>query len=156
MRHHMRVRFDPLQETEIFQARHDLLARNKTVETVQLFREPGRSFGQSAQVIFVADQRERGFFVEHADLRQVVAPANFEIVEVMRWRHLDRARTLLRIGIFVGDNRNPAADQWQDHMLADEMLVAFVIGMHGHGGIAEHGLGPRGGDHDEACRDLPG
>ena len=33
-------------------------------------------------------------------------------------------------------------------MLADESLVALVVGVHGDGGVAEHGLGPRGGDHD--------
>ena len=33
-------------------------------------------------------------------------------------------------------------------MLADQRLVALVVGMHGDGGIAEHGLRPRGGDHD--------
>jgi hypothetical protein len=87
----MRVRFDPLQETEIFHARHDLFARNKTVEAIQFCREFRRSFGKSAQIVFVADQRERGFSIEHADLRQVVAPADFEIVEVMRRRHLDGA-----------------------------------------------------------------
>ncbi len=29
------------------------------------------------------------------------------------------------------------------------MLVALVVGVHGDRGIAEHGLGPRGGDDDE-------
>src|SRR4029077_16550253 len=29
------------------------------------------------------------------------------------------------------------------------MLVALIVGVHRDGGIAEHGLGPRGGDDDE-------
>ncbi len=33
----------------------------------------------------------------------------------------DRAGALLRIGIFVGDDRDQAADQRQDHVLADQM-----------------------------------
>ena len=80
-----------------------------------------RALRQSAQIIFVADQRETAFLVEHADLRQVVPPADLEIVEVVRRRDLDRARAFFRIGIFVGDDRNAAADQRQDHVLADQM-----------------------------------
>ena len=76
-------------------------------------------------------------------------PADLEIVEVMRRRDLDRARAFFGIGIFVGDDRNAAADQRQDHVLADQMRVAFVVRMHRDRGVAEHGLGPRGGDHDE-------
>ena len=33
-------------------------------------------------------------------------------------------------------------------MLADESLVALVVGVHCDGGVAEHGLRSRGGDHD--------
>ena len=39
MRHHVGVRLDPLQETEIFQPRHDLLARGETVDAMQFFRK---------------------------------------------------------------------------------------------------------------------
>jgi len=39
MRHHMRIRFDPLQESEIFQPCQDLLARGETVNAVQFLRE---------------------------------------------------------------------------------------------------------------------
>ncbi len=76
-------------------------------------------------------------------------PADLEIVEVVRGRDLDRAGAFLRIGIVVGDDRNAASDQRQDHMLADQVDVALVLGVHGHRGVAEHGLGPRGGDDDE-------
>ena len=34
-------------------------------------------------------------------------------------------------------------------MLADQRLVARVIGMHRHRGVAQHGFGPGGGDGDE-------
>ena len=37
-------------------------------------------------------------------------------------------------------------------MLADKRLVALIVGMHGDGGVAEHGLRPRGGDDDESRR----
>ena len=85
-----------------------------------------------------------------------MALADLEIVEVVGRRDLDRAGAFLGVGIFVGDDRDAPADQRQDHVLADQMLVALVVGMHGDGGVAEHGLGPGGGDDDEAgARDLP-
>ena len=87
-------------------------------------------------------------WAQDVDLRQRVASADLEVVEVVRRRDLHRAGALLGIGIFVGDDGDAAADQRQDHMLADESLVALVVGMHGDGGIAEHGLWPRGGDDD--------
>ena len=56
MRHHVRVRLDLLQEAEILQPRHDLLARGETVDAVQLFRQHQRAFGQSAQIVLVVDE----------------------------------------------------------------------------------------------------
>src|SRR5215475_10029664 len=37
-------------------------------------------------------------------------------------------------------------------MLADQSLVALIVGMNGNGSIAEQGLRSRGGDHDESGR----
>ena len=140
---------DLLQETEIFQPREDLLARGEAVDAVQFLRKLHRAFRQSAQVIFVADERETALLIEHADLWQIVPPAHLEVVEVMRRRDLHRARAFFRIGIFVGDDRNPASHQRQDHVLADQARVALIVRMHRDRGIAEHGFGTRGGDHDE-------
>ena len=81
-----------------------------------------------------------------------MAFADFEIVEIVRRRDLDRAAALFRIGIFVGDDRDPAADQRQDEVLADEMREALVLGMDGNAGVAEHGFRPRRGDRDEGRR----
>ena len=36
--------------------------------------------------------------------------------------------------------------QGQGDRLADQVLVARVVGMDGHGGVAEHRLGPSRGD----------
>ena len=121
MRHHVRVRLDPLQEAEIFQPRHDRFARGEAVDAVHFLGELQRAFRQAAQIILVADQSEAALLIEHADARQAVPVADLEIVEVMRRRDLHRARTFFRIGIFVGDNRNPAPDQRQDHVLADQL-----------------------------------
>ena len=112
-------------------------------------RKLQRAFGQVAQIDLVADQSHTAFLVEHADLRKIVALADFKVIEVMRRRDLNRARALLGIGICVGDDRNPAADQRQDHVLADQMAVTIVVGIHRDCAVAEHGLRPRGRDHDE-------
>ena len=57
-----------------------------------------------------------------------VALVDLVIVEVVRRRDLHRARALLGIGIFVGDDGDLAPDQRQHHRLADEGLVAIVLG----------------------------
>ena len=126
MRHHVRVRLDLLEEAEILQPRHDLLARGEAVDAVQFLGELRRAFRQSAQIVLVVDQREAALLVEHADLRQAVPLADLEIVEVVRRRDLDRARALFGIGIVVADDRDAAADQRQDDVLADQMAVALV------------------------------
>ncbi len=77
----------------------------------------------------------------------LMALADLEVVEVMRGRDLDRPGALFGIGIIVGDDRHQAADQRQPNPPADQMAVALIVGMDGHRGVAEHRLGPRGGDH---------
>ncbi len=81
-----------------------------------------------------------------------MAPPDLEIVEVVRWGDLDRAGALLRIGIFIGDDRDAPSDQRQDRVPADEMPVALVLRVHGDRRVAEHRLGPRGRDRDEGRR----
>ena len=60
---------------------------------------------------------------------EVVAAADLEVVEVVARRDLDRARALLRVGVFVGDDRQAAADQRQDRVAADQVPVARVLGV---------------------------
>ena len=76
----------------------------------------------------------------------LVPLADLEIVEVMRGRDLDRARALFGIGIFVGDDRDQAADQRQSNPPAEQMLIARIVRMHRDRRVAQHRLGPRGGD----------
>ena len=51
---------------------------------------------------------------EDVDRPQAMALADLEIVEIVRRGDLDRARAQLRVGVFVGDDRDAAADQRQD------------------------------------------
>ena len=49
----------------------------------------------------------------------------------------------------IGDDRDLAVGQGQVDVLADQVFVARVFGVHGHGGVAQHGLGPGGGDVED-------
>ena len=78
-----------------------------------------------------------------------MALADFEVVEVVRRGDLHRAGAGLRVGIVVGDDLQLAADQRQDGVLADEVLVALVVRMDRDAGVAQHRLRARGRHHDE-------
>ncbi len=127
----------------------DFLARDKAVEPVQLLGKLQRAFGQAAQIILVVDKGKTRLLVEHVDLRQAMALADFKVVEVVRRGDLDRARTLFGIGVFVADDRNAAADQRQNDMLADQMIQPLVLRMDRDRGVAEHGFRTHRRDHDE-------
>ena len=89
-----------------------------------------------------------GVEVHHLQTRQVMTLADHEVVEVVRGGDLHRPRSLLGVGMLVGDDRNRTIDQGQDHVLADEVLVAFVARVHRHRHVTEHGLGTRGRHHE--------
>ena len=154
MRHGVEMRLDLLDQALRFELLDDHLARGEAEHAVQFenrrleFRARLDTLGE----LGIGIEQELPVGAQDIDHRQAVPLAHLEIVEVVRGRDLHRARALLGVGIFVGDDRDAAADQRQDHVLADQMLVALVVGMHGDRGVAEHGLGPRGGDDDEARR----
>ena len=97
----------------------------------------------------VVTKIEPALDIEHIDQRKIVPLADLEIVEVVRRRDLHRAGAFFRVGVFVADDRNAAADQRQDRHLPDQMFEALVFGMHGDRRVAEHRLGPRRRHHDE-------
>ena len=80
--------------------------------------------------------------------RQVVPPADLEVVGVVRRGHLDRTGAERRVDVVVGDDRDPPAGQRQLDLGADQVLVALVVRVHGDRGVAEHRLGPGGRDDD--------
>ena len=117
---------------------------------------------------------------EHRQHGQAVALADRVVVEVVRRRDLDDAGAEFAVDVVVGDDRQLApaartrrgdqlgrahrlavedevvgrrrfAGQRQQDLAADQRRVAFVLGMHHDGRIAEHRLGPRRGDRDEAA-----
>ena len=85
--------------------------------------------------------------IENVDFRQLVPFAAKVVVGVVGGRHLYAARAEFPVNQqSVADNGYGALDQRQNNVLADQMFVAFVLGMHSHGGVAEESF-RAGGRH---------
>ena len=82
--------------------------------------------------------------------RNARALCDLVIIEVVRSGDLDSAGTELRIGIFVGYDRNePPMLLRSDRDFAkppDDGGITLVRRMHRHRAVPQHGLGPGGGD----------
>ena len=66
-------------------------------------------------------------------------------VELTRWRGTEPGSVTSQRDVTSADPWNPPSDQRQDHMLADQPGVAFVIRVNGDGGVAKFGLRTGGG-----------
>ena len=84
--------------------------------------------------------------VDDLDEFQVVGMAELPVVGIVAGGHLQAAGTEFAIHVAVGDERNFAVHHGHDELLAHEGGIAFVVGMHAHGGVAENGFGAGGGD----------
>ena len=82
---------------------------------------------------------------QHPHHGQVVALAHLKVVGVVGGGDLHHAGALLHVGVLVADDGNFLVQQRQNDMAAMQMGVAGVIGVDGHGGVAQHGLGTGGG-----------
>ena len=133
VRHVVQVVFDGLDQPQRLQVGDDLGARRIAVEA---------AVGLWCVVV------DAGIAVEDVDHLQTVALAHLEVVEVVGRRHLDGAGARLRVRVVVGDDRDPPADQRQQHLLADQVAVAGVFGVHSHAAVAQHRFRPGSRDHD--------
>ena len=86
------------------------------------------------------------------DFLKVMALAHLEVVRIVCRRDLDSARAEVLVDVFIGEQRDAAADDRQDQRLADEIFVALVIRMDGDARIAEHRLRTRRRDLDILAR----
>ena len=77
--------------------------------------------------------------------RQVVTTTHLKVVGVVGGGDLHHTGTLGHIRVLVAHDGNFLIQQGQDDVAAVEVLVALVLGVDGHGGIAQHGLGTGGG-----------
>ncbi len=91
----------------------------------------------------------RGVGVEHVDDRQAVPLADLVVGRVVAGRDLERAGAELPIDVGVMDHRDRAVEDRHQAGLADQMPVALVVRVHGHGGVAQDGLRARRRHRDE-------
>ena len=125
---------DPLQQAQLGQGGLDLAAGGVAVQAL----EPA-ALG--------VDDRLLG---EDVDRWQALSRCDLVVVGVMGRGDLDRAGAELAVDGRVGHDRDQPVDQGQAHRPADQALVAGVVGVDGHGGVAQHRLGPRGRHPDPA------
>jgi hypothetical protein len=133
------VVLDGGQQPLLFEIGDDALARHVAVEA-----RVGAAFGVDV----------RGL-VHHVDGGQMMALAEGEVVGIVRGRHLHRAGAELAADPLVEDDGNLAAHQRQAQLFAVQMQVALVLGMNGHGRVAEHGLRARGRNGQKLAGSLP-
>mmetsp|Transcript_61166 Transcript_61166/g.98962 ORF Transcript_61166/g.98962 Transcript_61166/m.98962 type:complete len:611 (-) Transcript_61166:740-2572(-) len=100
-------------------------------------------------VLFAARCVERAVVVEDVDEFELVLLTRHKIVGVVRGRHLDSARSKVHVDqLRVQDDGHLPARHRVDEHFAVERRVARVVGVHGHGRVAKHGLGTRRRNHN--------
>ena len=123
----MRVVFDFYKKPFLFQFFYDSLSRLITVQSR----------------IFAAVLIDGRIIVHDVDFRQVVPPADFEVVRVMSRRNFYDARTKFHIHILVFNDRNRLIYNGKPYHSAFQISISFIFRMNRHGRIAEHCLRPR-------------
>jgi len=88
--------------------------------------------------------------VDDRDNLQMVALGHGKVIGVGTGGDLHGAGAEIHRHVIVGDDWNFLVHQRQNHLFPDLVAVARIIGMHRHGGVAQHGLRPRRGDDDFA------
>ena len=96
----------------------------------------------------------RAVGVHHVVDRQIVTLADVEVGAVMGRGDLQHARAEFLLDGRVADDRDLGAREGAPDMLADEVLVAFVVRVDRHGGVAGDGLRTRGRDLEERAGDF--
>ena len=85
-------------------------------------------------------------FVNNLHCLQMMALSDLKVIGVMGRRDLQGPGAELRIDICIGDDRDAPIHHRQDDVAADEILIAFILWVHGNCRITHHGLGA-GGDY---------
>jgi len=96
----------------------------------------------------------RAVGVHHVDDRQAVSFADVEVGAVVGRSHLQDARAELLLDGGVADDGDLGAREGPPDVLADEVPVAFVLGVHRDGGVARNGLRTRGRDLEEGAGEF--
>ena len=95
---------------------------------------------------------ERSVLVGDIYIGQVMALGDQVVVGIVTGRHFERAGPELRVNVLIGNNGNLSLQHRHKSGLADQMGVAFVLGMDGDGRVAQDRLWPGCADLDVAGR----
>ncbi len=152
----------PLRRSARLDDRSAAVARSDGVRVVDNFFEQPRRFEIGDDALPRLKSVEAGIFsrrgahfrvVGHdVDFGQVVAASDFKVVRIVRRSDFHRAGPKFAVHDKIVDDGNFAVHQRQQNHLADQMLVARVARMNGHGRVPQHGFGPRGGHDDVFVR----
>ncbi len=149
VRHGQIVRFDLFKQAELIDSGNNRFTRREAFHVLESRRDligagiAGFTIGV-IHLSTVADIAVEGQDVDH---RQFVTTTDFIVVEVMRRGNLDAAGAFFHVGMFVANDRDQAANQWQHHKFADQIFVARIFRVNRHAGIAQQGFRTGGGDH---------
>ncbi len=94
---------------------------------------------------------DRGVLVHDVDELEVVTLAHLVVVGIVCWRDLHGTGAECALHVRIGDHFDASPDRRQQNIAPDERLIAFVVGMHRHGGIAQQRFGARRRDRDRRC-----
>ena len=129
--HVVAVRLHLHQISARFQIGDDLLSGLVAVETLIL------------SAVFV----DLAVVVQNPDDFQIVAQSHFKVIGVVGGGHLNAAGAKVHLGVIVSDDGDFLIHKGKNDHLAHDVLVALVVGVDAHAGVAQHGLGT-GGRHD--------
>ena len=154
--HAQHVVFDFLYQAFGVHIRHDLLTGLFAGKAGVRSRQAAVHIGVFSAIGvdhfgYIADAGVLGHDVDHY---QVVALAHGVVVKVVGGGDLDAATAFFRVGVGVGENGNASAYQREVNEFANQVLVALIVRVHGHGGIAQHRFRTGGGDHEIALAIL--
>ncbi len=148
MRHLMRVWLDFFEKINVFQPLDDERTRSEPIDPFKGSQKISVISAKQIQVDF--GKRNSAFTVnDRRHNRQGRVPlSNIPIIEIMRRRDLDGTRPLLRIAVFIRDDRNHPVNERKLCISANQTAITRIFRMHRNRDIAEHGLGPRRRNRD--------
>ena len=142
LRYFQSVVVDADQQAGFIKVGNDLLARLEAVQA-RVFGWQGTVDGLIQRAIKVEHLcgRQNGcVFVEDVQQRQVVALADFVVVEIVSRGDFHTAGAEFRVAVVVRDDRDAAANQRQLNEFADQGFIAFVFWVYRDSSVTEHGF----------------
>ena len=124
----MRIVFNFFDEIEFFEAFHHFFASIEAIQTLK----------------FTCQFIESGIGIDGIGHRKGMSYADFKVIRIMRRSDFHTTGSKCGISIIITDDRNCLACDRYNHIRAYQMLIAFIIGIHGNRNIPENRFGSNG------------